>query len=127
MFEVTLESSRTVLGEMEEELSLACDLRETVSTAHLLGEISKMLQNIECELFVLDYSRLEWRLDLRGRRLDTSFRKAHHIQATVSPSGWRSSSGWPASAVDSMPRSSTSARDPSGGCTSSWGAKSTRS
>jgi hypothetical protein len=68
---------------MEHEISLACDLRQIVTTAHLLGEISKMLQNIECDLFILDYSRLEWRLDLRGRRLETSFRTPPTIQATV--------------------------------------------
>lgn len=57
------------LHEMECELNLTEEVKEVLSDEFLLSEISKMMQNVECELFTLDYAALEWSLDLNKWRL----------------------------------------------------------
>ena len=44
-------------------MSLSQDISEALPDQFILSEVSKMLQNIECQLFSLDYGSLTWRID----------------------------------------------------------------
>lgn len=84
-------------------MSLSQDISEALPDQFILSEVSKMLQNIECQLFSLDYGSLTWRIDAVAFHPEFFLSTKITIKEAVWVISWVEWSRWHLNEADCLP------------------------